>query len=42
MNDSGNDVDDSAKRLLQIDYGKIVTEPTKAQVEDPDDPHTNP
>lgn len=42
MNDAGNDVDGSARRLLQIGYGKTVTEPTEAQVEDTDDPHTNP
>ena len=42
MNDAGNDVDGLARRLLQIDYDKTVTEPTEAQVEDPDDPHTNP
>ena len=42
MNVSGNDVDGSPRRLLQIGYGKTVTEPTEAQVEDLDDPHTNP
>jgi len=42
MNDAGNDVNGSARRLLQIGYGKIVTEPTEAQVEDLNDPHTNP
>ena len=42
MNDAGNDVDGSARRLLQIGYSKTVTEPTEAQVKDTDDPHTNP
>ena len=42
MNDVGNDVDGSARRLLQIGYGKTVTGPTEAQVEDLNDPHTNP
>ena len=42
MNDTSNDVDGSARRLLQIGNGKTVTEPTEAQVEDPNDPHTNP
>ena len=41
MNDTSNDIDGSARRLLQISYDKAVTEPTEAQVEDLNDPHTN-
>ena len=42
MNDTDNDVDGLTRGCCKLATAKAVTEPTKAKVEDLNDPHTNP